>query len=95
MRRSFRIHVFLAVALCVVAFSGASRLMVANSAFEPLHGHFSEVLARHAARELRAHLILRRSKATWKNLWTIYGLVKCWSGQIKILQAQTLHKLWP
>ena len=54
MRRSFRIHVFLAVALCVVAFSGASRLLVANSAFEPLHGHFSEVLARHAARELQA-----------------------------------------
>jgi len=54
MLRSFRLHVFLAVVLCVVAFSVASRLLVANSAFEPLHGHFSEILARHAARELRA-----------------------------------------
>ena len=54
MLRSFRVHVFLAVVLCVVAFSGASRLLVANSAFEPLHGHFSEILARHTARELRA-----------------------------------------
>ena len=54
MQRSFRLRVFLAVGLCVVAFSGASRLLVANSALEPLHGHFSEVLARHAARELRA-----------------------------------------
>jgi two-component system heavy metal sensor histidine kinase CusS len=54
MLRSFRLHVFLAVVLCVLAFSGASRSLVANSAFEPLHGHFSEILARHAARELRA-----------------------------------------
>ena len=53
MLRSFRVHVFLAVVLCVVAFSVASRLLVANSAFEPLHGHFSEILARHTARELR------------------------------------------
>jgi len=52
MLKSFRLHVFLAVVLCVVAFSVASRLLVANSAFEPLHGHFSEILARHAAREL-------------------------------------------
>jgi hypothetical protein len=37
-----------------LAFSGASRLLVANSALEPLHSHLSEVLARHAARELRA-----------------------------------------
>ena len=54
MLRSFRLHVFLAVVVCVLAFSGASRLLVANSAFEPLHGHFSEILARHTARELRA-----------------------------------------
>ena len=54
MLRSFRLHVFLAVVLCVLAFSGASRSLVANSAFEPLHGHFSEILARHTARELRA-----------------------------------------
>ena len=54
MYRSFRLHVFLAVGLCVVAFSGVSRLLVANSALEPLHSHLSEVLARHAARELRA-----------------------------------------
>lgn len=54
MLRSFRLHVFLAVVLCVVAFSTASRLLVANSAFDPLHGHFSEILARHTARELRA-----------------------------------------
>ena len=40
--------------MCVLAFSGASRLLVANSALEPLHSHLSEVLARHAARELRA-----------------------------------------
>ena len=37
-----------------MAFSGASRLLVSKSALEPLHGHLSEVLARHAARELRA-----------------------------------------
>ena len=54
MQRSFRLRVFLTVGLCVVAFSGASRLLVASSALEPLHGHLSEVLARHAARELRA-----------------------------------------
>jgi len=54
MRKSFRLHVFLAVVLCVVAFSGASRLLVTNSAIEPLQGHFSEILARHTARELRA-----------------------------------------
>jgi signal transduction histidine kinase len=54
MLRSFRLHVFLAVVVCVLAFSGASRLLVANSAFEPLHGHFIEILARHTARELRA-----------------------------------------
>jgi len=52
--QSFRFHVFLAVVFCVVAFSAASRLLVANSSFDPLHDHFSEVLARHAARELRA-----------------------------------------
>jgi two-component system heavy metal sensor histidine kinase CusS len=54
MMQSFRFHVFLAVVFCVVAFSAASRLLVANSSFDPLHDHFSEVLARHAARELRA-----------------------------------------
>jgi two-component system heavy metal sensor histidine kinase CusS len=62
MLRSFRLHVFLAVVVCVLAFSGASRLLVANSAFEPLHGHFSEILARHTARELRSAQGLVNSK---------------------------------
>jgi hypothetical protein len=90
-------HVFLAVALCVVAFSGASRLLVANSAFEPLHGHFSEVLARHAARELRAApgpLNTEQIKSYLeKSLDDLRpGEMLVWADKIR--QPQTLQKPW-
>ncbi len=52
MRRSFTLHVFLSVTLCVVAFAGASRLVVRWASGEPFQLYFSEVLAQHVQKEL-------------------------------------------
>jgi signal transduction histidine kinase len=52
--RSFKLHVFLAVTLCVVAFVGASRMVVRLTSGEPFRIYFSEVMARHVQKELDA-----------------------------------------
>lgn len=54
MSRSFKLHVFLSVTLCVVAFVGASRMAVRWASGEPFRIYFSEILAQHAHRELEA-----------------------------------------
>lgn len=52
MERSFKLHVFLAVTLCVVAFVSASRMVVRLTSGEPFRIYFSEVMARHMQKEL-------------------------------------------
>jgi two-component system heavy metal sensor histidine kinase CusS len=52
MKRSFKLHVFLSVTLCVVVFVGASRFAVRWASGEPFRIYFSEILAQHAQREL-------------------------------------------
>lgn len=54
MNRSFKLHVFLSVTLCVVVFVGASRVAVRWASGEPFRIYFSEILAQHAQRELDA-----------------------------------------
>jgi hypothetical protein len=54
MNRSFKLHVFLSVTLCVVVFVGASRFAVSWASGEPFRIYFSEILAQHAQRELDA-----------------------------------------
>ena len=72
-------------------------LLVANSALSPcmvISAKCWPATRRVSCGLPRARSIPSRSKATWKNPWTTYGPVKCWSGQIKIRQPQTLQKPW-
>jgi signal transduction histidine kinase len=52
MRRSFKLHLFLAVALTVVVFIVMARMTVIWTAGEPFRIYFVEILAKHAQREL-------------------------------------------
>jgi len=55
MRRSFKLHVFLSITLCVVSVVVASRVVVRWTSGEPFRMYFSEVLAQHVQKELDAN----------------------------------------
>ena len=55
MRRSFKLHVFLSITLCVVSVVVASRVVVRWTSGEPFRMYFSDVLAQHVQKELDAN----------------------------------------